>query len=907
MAVVNLVSTASNPLPVNVSDRNSTIWLDNISVSPVSTTPQTPMTDPEHAYLSDNFDSYDTGAADKSAMPVQYLNIPSAQIQEVTGGKVLALQADFVSENLVIFVPTMDKELLFDFSYEEAFRTHGGLYTTLHREPDGRAYNFSFNPTLSTSFIVSDEGTNLLHQAGPAFAEDTWYRCRARLQNKTYYVKIWLVGEDEPAARQYVYSFEDHGITANEQDRILFRAFEPDDKKNSIYLDNLVVKTWEEPSITACSVTVETADLTMGTVTGGGTYPAGAAVTVKAAHVDGYGFVSWTDAEGNVVSTDANYSFTAAPGIRLTANFEKLIPTIKSFMAAGMTLPAEIDTANKTVTVTFASDTDLSQVRPYFYLENGDGTEPKPYAVMDLSDGSAAIGEWTVYVKNGEKNTVMQQFYVNPVTGDDANDGTTRGKAVKTLARAQELVQDIDSWTGDVIVNLAGGEYLLTETLQFTSADSAENGCAVIWQGADNTVLTSGRHLSGWTQSRDVEGAWEISAEGIPYSRDLFVEGVRATLARSSAEESIIPVNWDTADQPDMEFIPSYGYTTSGNRADMYKWKNQSDIEFVYEVGWTYSVIPVDNITQEGDGSKVTMMARPFSDAQIKGGVNIQDPNYIQNAIELLDEPGEWYFDNSAKKIYYIPGEGIDPNDLEIIMPTLDQLLQVRGTGTDPVEGLALRNITFTYTSFLRPHTMGQVEVQANFVVNQDLEVWNARDCALKTPGGVTAAYAHGMRVEGCTFTKMSAGGFDFEEGCAGCTLTDNTFNEIAATGIQIGEVSARDAQPFADATYINGVFVPDAGPDPARVTEQILVMSNLINRVGTEYKGSIGIFAGCVRDVTIAHNKLSNLPYTGISAGWNWGTWDQGGRPDHPFYKFDTPTIQERYVIENNGIVSVM
>ena len=172
-------------------------------------------------------------------------------------------------------------------------------------------------------------------------------------------------------------------------------------------------------------------------------------------------------------------------------------------------------------------------------------------------------------------------------------------------------------------------------------------------------------------------------------------------------------------------------------------------------------------------------------------------------------------------------------------------------------------------------------------------------DRSLKTPGGVTAAYVHGMRVAGCTFTKMSAGGFDLEEGCKGCTIIENTFQNIGASGIQVGGISTRDAQPFSNYGYIDGEFKDDLPSDPARVTEQILVMSNLVDTIGVEYKGSIGIFAGCVRDVTIAHNKLNNLPYSGISAGWNWGNWDAGGRPDKPqYHKYDTPTIQARYVV---------
>lgn len=45
-------------------------------------------------------------------------------------------------------------------------------------------------------------------------------------------------------------------------------------------------------------------------------------VTVEATPASGYNFVNWTDAEGNAVSTDATYTFTASENTSLVANFE---------------------------------------------------------------------------------------------------------------------------------------------------------------------------------------------------------------------------------------------------------------------------------------------------------------------------------------------------------------------------------------------------------------------------------------------------------------------------------------------------------------------------------------------------------------------------------------------------------
>ena len=58
-----------------------------------------------------------------------------------------------------------------------------------------------------------------------------------------------------------------------------------------------------------------------GTVSGGGTYNQGQSCTVTASANNGYNFVNWTEG-GNVVSTNASYTFTVNGNRNLVANFE---------------------------------------------------------------------------------------------------------------------------------------------------------------------------------------------------------------------------------------------------------------------------------------------------------------------------------------------------------------------------------------------------------------------------------------------------------------------------------------------------------------------------------------------------------------------------------------------------------
>ncbi len=76
-----------------------------------------------------------------------------------------------------------------------------------------------------------------------------------------------------------------------------------------------------------CTVTLAANPAEGGTVHGSGTYQEGRTATVTAAPDSGYHFVGWRE-NGQIVSTDASYTFTATGDRNLTAVFEKVSPVI---------------------------------------------------------------------------------------------------------------------------------------------------------------------------------------------------------------------------------------------------------------------------------------------------------------------------------------------------------------------------------------------------------------------------------------------------------------------------------------------------------------------------------------------------------------------------------------------------
>lgn len=76
------------------------------------------------------------------------------------------------------------------------------------------------------------------------------------------------------------------------------------------------------PVTTTYTISVSADPAEGGTVSGGGTYDENASVTVTATANSGYSFVKWTE-NGEQVSTDASYTFTATADRTLVAVFEE--------------------------------------------------------------------------------------------------------------------------------------------------------------------------------------------------------------------------------------------------------------------------------------------------------------------------------------------------------------------------------------------------------------------------------------------------------------------------------------------------------------------------------------------------------------------------------------------------------
>ncbi|MBJ6360127.1 S-layer homology domain-containing protein [Paenibacillus sp. GCM10012307] len=541
-------------------------------------------------------------------------------------------------------------------------------------------------------------------------------------------------------------------------------------------------------------------------------------------------------------------------------------------------------------------------------LENGGGLNLEFYGGND--DVSAAFDNIRVAAienySNEENHAIQAELFISP-SGNDDNNGT-KDQPFRTIEKAQQAVRSMNqNMTGDIIVYLRDGTFPVSQKITFKSEDSGTNDYRIVYKAysGEKPVLSGAKKITGWTKQENDSGIWSAPVPDVSDTRQFYLNGKKGVIARGDV---IKAEGWNRTDDPDMErhkleeIFNSYQgtfsvysqYITTAKYRNMANWRNKSQIEFVYDVAWSHSIVPLDDITVDpnGNGVIITMRNPVFRDVQIKDGAQVEDPNYIQNAYELLDEPGEWYFDRTSRVIYYMPRVGEDMTTAEAIVPTVEQLIVMEGTLDNPVHHITFENLTFEHTTPLRVSSEGYAEIQANILKDPAIDLHHTS--YLKMPSGITLHAANHILFERNNFQFFGSGVIDIDKGSSDNIIRGSIFREIAGSGVQIGGFQLEDAHPN----------------DDRKIVKDNLVTNNFFNKIGTDFKGSVAIFAGYTDGTTITHNEIYDTSYSGISVGWGWGYFDENGRTDREakdLPRFDKPTIAKRNIIKNNYIHKVM
>jgi len=121
-------------------------------------------------------------------------------------------------------------------------------------------------------------------------------------------------------------------------------------------------------------------------------------------------------------------------------------------------------------------------------------------------------------------------FYVDPVYGNDFNDGKSTSMPFLTVAHARDVVSAVNgAMTQDLYVYLREGTYYQPSTLIFGPSISGTNGYNVIFAAypGETPIISGGIPITGWRVHDPALNIWQAPAPGLQ-TRQLYADGARA-------------------------------------------------------------------------------------------------------------------------------------------------------------------------------------------------------------------------------------------------------------------------------------------------------------------------------------------------------------------------------------------
>lgn len=488
---------------------------------------------------------------------------------------------------------------------------------------------------------------------------------------------------------------------------------------------------------------------------------------------------------------------------------------------------------------------------------------------------------------------VAGEIYVSP-QGSDKNAGTkeapfyTVSRAIKQAREWRRLNRP--EVAGGIYIRLQDGVYLQRTPLFIRPEDSGTPGSPTVICAARNAhpVISGGKTVTGWKRGcNDARipqelrrKIWTAPAPLIGNrrveTRQMWVNGDKAQRASQFPKgimERMIDFN------PEEQTIT----ISTPQTAEL---QSAGQLEMTVHQRWAIAILRVKSIDSK-DGQSIVRFHEPESYLEfahpwpqpVIGGEKGNSSFCLTNALELLDQPGEWFQEYPSGTIYYYPREGEDMATAEVIIPALETLMVVDGTHERPVKHLKMEGITFAHTSWMRPSHQGHVTLQGGFPLldayklhepglpeKAELEnqAWIARpEAAIRVRG------AEHIDFHRCTFRQLASTGLDYEWAVSASTVANCLFTDIGGTALLAG-------------AFPGGGFethVPYLPSDERDLCRGITVTDNLITDVTNEDWGCVGIGAGYVRDIDISHNEVCHLNYSGICVGWGWTALESGMR----------------------------
>ncbi|MDI6100402.1 ricin-type beta-trefoil lectin domain protein [Actinoplanes sp. NEAU-A12] len=528
--------------------------------------------------------------------------------------------------------------------------------------------------------------------------------------------------------------------------------------------------------------------------------------------------------------------------------------------------------------------------------------------VSAVSTVAAATGTHVTAAPRTAVAAIQATFYVAP-DGDDGNAGSITSP-FRTLQRARDAVRTVKTtMTGDIHVYLRGGSHPVSSTIEFGPADSGTGGHRVVYAAYPNEVpvLEGGVRVTGWTQHNG--NIWKAPLDRANKLRALYVDGKRAHMAAKTISSAGCHGTYNiTAGQAAWAW--ESGSQCAGARYSASDFPaiagNQDDVEIETATTWTSAVVGVRQVTTEG-GNRVAHFQQPgaaIAQGAFNGNAQVGGAHKVMNAYEFLDAPGEFYFDRSARTVYYYRAGAENMPAATVFAPAnVTTLLRVAGTSTsDHARDITFSGLTVRHSDWNLTNVAGssykqaqQGNLSATAYAKQNFHAYHYRNVDV-TPGIVHLQNADGILLQRNRIQHTGADGINMINDVQNSQLIGNRTDDIAGSAITVGHPQH---VYIGDHTPANREKYP-AGTEG--LCRNIEIKNNFLYDSAVLFNGHSPISAYFVDTLTVTHNRIEKAPWAGITLGWGWWNFDGSAGsilPNRPTTTARNNTVSHNQIVD--------
>ena len=426
---------------------------------------------------------------------------------------------------------------------------------------------------------------------------------------------------------------------------------------------------------------------------------------------------------------------------------------------------------------------------------------------------------------------------------------------------------------GTITIRVRAGRYPLHKPLVFGSEHS---GVSVEAYPGEQPVMEGAEAVRSWRETEVNDRlAWVADVSGRirqtgPF-RSLWVNARRARRARWPAEGWLAMKSVPGMPEEAGLFHPCDCIESSPGDLPA-QIKNPGDAEVIIPHFWIQERLPLENIDHERNLIHTARASIFRCTDDFSGGPGKR--YCIENLMEGLLNPGDWYLDTRKGLLYYLPTKEDSLETTEILIPTVYQFIRAHTDleSGERIEELSFSGLTFRYSDWCPPEGAA-----VWYDPYEPKERWRKRDSLQRFAKQIGPLPDESwQRRTVCPQSDVNVPGTISFRGTTRCEIIDCRISETGYYGIDLGEACTgnRIEGNTLESLGGGGIKADGSGPDgdPALRTTGNVISDNTIGHMGKVFAAGVGIITLFSADNRIEHNHVHHTQYSGISVGWTWG-----------------------------------